>query len=240
MYTLTIEHGIEENNIFTLNIREQINVGSLLELDNIPHFQVIGYKNEIIGVHKVSLPLFRCIKKVAKGKYTISFSKKGYSLAIVTLSDKGFAGQREDESGSVIKNMLETSLPLNFVSQYLLPDNPQKLQSLVTSLAYEDSFDIIVTTGGTGIAPTDLTPEALLPLLTRRFHGFEQAMMTASFAKTPNALISRAFVGTMQESFIIALQGSPKAVKENLETIIPSLRHTLEKLKGSKDDCARL
>ncbi len=239
MNTLTIENEIEEESVFTLDIRDEIQVGSFLKLDNVKHFQVVGYKTEQIGKHKISLPLFKCIKKVKKGSYEISFSKNGYSLAIITLSDKGYANEREDESGQVIKDILEKSLELSYCSQYLLPDNPQKLQALVSSLAYEESFDIIVTTGGTGIAPTDLTPEAIIPLLTRRFHGFEQAMMTASFAKTPNALISRAFVGTMHKCFIIALQGSPKAVKENLEAIIASLPHTLEKLHGSKEDCAR-
>ncbi len=240
MNTLKLENEVLENSIFTLDIREQLKVGSYLELNKEKHFQVIGYKKEDINEHKISLPLFKCIKKVSKGEYEISFSKKGYSLAIVTLSDKGFAGNREDKSGSLVKEIMQEALNLSYVSQYLLPDNPQRLQALVTSLAYEENFDIIITSGGTGIAPSDLTPEALIPLLTRRFHGFEQAMMTASFQKTANALISRAFVGTMEQSFIISLQGSPKAVKENLETILPSLPHALEKLHGSKEDCATL
>ncbi len=239
MQKLSFEEAILENSYLTLDIREQIEIGSYLELNEIKHFQLIGYRIEMVENHHISLPFFKCIKDVEKGEYNVTFSKKGYSLAIITLSDKGYRNEREDTSSIYIKQMLENSLELSYVSTHLLPDNPSRLQALSLHLAYEEGYDIIVTTGGTGIAPSDLTPEALIPLLTRRFHGFEQAMMMASFTKTPNALISRAFVGTMKQSFVIALQGSPKAVKENLETILPSLPHTLEKLKGSKEDCAR-
>ncbi len=231
---------IEVNSHILTGGNVQLPIGTYLINDNIKYFQVVGYQEFPLSQHIFSLPQLKALRKIESGKLTFSPSHEGYSLAVVTLSDKGYQGDREDTSGMIIHNIMQNALPLSHISHYILPDNPLRLKALVTNLAYERKYDIIISTGGTGIAPTDLTPEALIPLLSRRFHGFEQAMMTASFAKTPNALISRAFVGTMDKSFIVALQGSPKAVRENLETILPALPHSLEKLHGSTADCATL
>ncbi len=215
-------------------------IGSILSSSDSNFFQVVDHIQALIGEHTYTIPLLKSLCDTAHDSLHFTVKHKPYSLACVTLSDKGYVGQREDKSGEIIVDCIQSALPLSFTKRYLLPDNPQRLKALVLNLALEQQFDLIITTGGTGIAPTDLTPEALLPLLTRRFPGFEQAMMSASFAKTPNALISRAFVGTIEQSFIIALQGSPKAVKENLEAVLPALPHTLEKLHGSTKDCAQV
>ncbi len=219
----------------------QIPVGTFLTKGETKIFQVIDCKDVSASKHTYSLPLLKNLVEIEKDElFSLSPVKEGYSLAIVTLSDKGYQGNREDTSGELIHQIMQQALPLSFINHYMLPDNPTRLKALVSKLALENQYDIIITTGGTGIAPTDLTPEAIIPLLTRRFHGFEQAMMAASFQKTPNALISRAFVGTIEKTFIVALQGSPKAVRENLEVIMPALPHTLDKLNGSTIDCATL
>lgn len=116
---------------------------------------------------------------------TLSVSRSGYAVAVVTLSDKGYAGQREDRSGPALQEALRAALPLCHEQRFLLPDEPAALRALVLELAVGQGYDLIVSTGGTGLAPRDLTPEALLPVLDRRVPGFEQAMMQASLAKTP-------------------------------------------------------
>ncbi len=231
---LDIDAHVSEKNM-------QIPMGSILYHNNEKFFEVAGYNLFTSNQHTFSLPYLKALKEIENDELLeFEVKKEGYSLAIVTLSDKGYQGQREDVSGELIHSIMQQALPLAFIKKYILPDDPKRLKAMIARLAYENQYDIIITTGGTGIAPTDLTPEAILPLLTRRFHGFEQAMMAVSFQKTSNALISRAFVGTIDECFVVALQGSPKAVRENLETILPALPHALDKLKGSTADCAKL
>lgn len=215
-------------------------IGLKLFEDNIPIFQVIGYEEKCIHSHIYTLPKLKTLVDIEERAYKLTEVRAGYSLGIITLSDKGYIGEREDMSGQIIDEMIKNTLPICFTASYILPDNPLRLMALVSKLAYEFQYDVIISTGGTGIAPSDLTPEAIIPLLTRRFYGFEQAMMAASMTKTPNALISRAFAGTLEKTFYLALQGSPKAVKENLEVVLPALPHALSKLHGDTSDCAQI
>ena len=122
---------------------------------------------------------------------------------------------------------------------FMIPDDPQALRALVMELALGQGYDLILTSGGTGLAPRDTTPEALLPLFERRLPGFEQAMMQASLAKTPTAAVSRAVAGTLGRTIVITLPGSRKAVSENLAAILPALGHALEKLHGDPSDCGK-
>lgn len=163
--------------------------------------------------------------------------KNGYSLAIITLSDKGSQGLRRDESGPLLAEMVRAALPIAFTGHFLLPDDPQKLKSLFARLALELRYDLILTTGGTGVGPRDNTPEATRPLLDRELPGFSQAMMAASLAHTPNAAISRGLAGLMGQSLVINFPGSKKAVCENLEAILPAIPHTLKKIHGDPADC---
>ncbi len=188
------------------------------------------------GGHAVPVVWATALRKIS-GKIPAIPIKSGYSLAWVTLSDKGFAGQRQDMSGPLIKALLLRSLPLDFDQGFLLPDNPEQLRPLALDLALVQGFDLIVCSGGTGLAERDLTPEALLPILDRRLAGFEQAMLAASLAKTPHAAISRALAGTIGRSLILALPGSKKGSTENLEAVIPALGHALAKLQGDPADC---
>lgn len=164
--------------------------------------------------------------------------KIGFTLAVITLSDKGFAGKRVDESGPSVQNLVGESIHLVENRRFLLPDNKAMLRELVTTLARNQGYDLIITTGGTGLSETDITAEALLPLLDSRLSGFEIAMMQKSIEKTPMAMISRAFCGIMAKSIILAVPGSVKGAVENVEVVLPALSHALAKLGGDTSDCA--
>lgn len=176
-------------------------------------------------------------KQISAGKYTLSAEQKGLSLAWITLSDKGAAGEREDQSGPLIESLCREHLPIAHAQGYMIPDVAHDLKGLLNNLALIQYSDLIITTGGTGVGPRDITPEVMLSVLERRLTGFEQAMMTASLQKTHNAVISRAMAGTLGGALIINLPGSKKAVAENLEAVLPAIEHTIAKLQGDKADC---
>ena len=168
----------------------------------------------------------------------LAIKKEGYSLAYVTLSDKGAAGQRKDEAGPLIAEMIKNVLPLSIAEGYLIADESDDLKALLMHLAHVDGFDLIMTTGGTGVGPRDVSPEATLSVIDKRLPGFERAITATGLAKTPHAMISRAVAGTIGESVVVNFPGSPKAVRESLEAVLPALKHTVDKLQGDKTDCA--
>lgn len=175
------------------------------------------------------------------GEYPCSlYRPEGYSLAWITLSDKGAAGKRKDESGPMIRDMVGKTLDLKHGQGFIIPDDLSQLKALLTDVALTQKFDLIFTTGGTGVGPRDITPEATLAVIEKRLPGFERAMTAASLVKTPHGAISRAVAGTLGETVIVNLPGSPKAVAECLEPLLPTLRHTMDKLKGDPADCAIL
>jgi molybdopterin adenylyltransferase len=180
--------------------------------------------------------------RIEPGAQSWTATKCGHSLAWITLSDKGYAGLREDRAGPLIVEVLDKQsggpLELAWVQGFLLPDEPGRLRSLLTELALEQGYDLIVTTGGTGVAPRDTTPETTLAVIDKRLPGMEAAMLQVSLRKTPHAVISRAVVGILGRALIINLPGSPKAVRENLEALLPALDHALAKLQGDPSDCA--
>ncbi len=163
--------------------------------------------------------------------------KEGFSLAWITLSDTCAAWGREDLSGPRLAELVGGTLPLCHAQGFVLPDDPARLRALVADLALHQRFDLILSSGGTGVGPRDTTPEAVLPLLDKRLPGFEQAMLLASLQKTPHAVISRAVAGAVGTSLLLTLPGSLKAVSENLQAVLPALRHTLEKLQGDTAPC---
>ena len=174
---------------------------------------------------------------IESGSIEFSLVKQGLSVAWVTLSDKGSRGEREDRSGPLIDTLMKEHLTIGFSQGFLLPDAPDNLKQLLTNLALQQEYDVICTTGGTGVGPRDTTPEATLAVIDKRLYGFEQAMMQTSLAKTHNAVISRAVAGTLGGSLLINLPGSRKAVAENLEAVLPAIQHTVDKLQGDTADC---
>jgi molybdopterin adenylyltransferase len=172
------------------------------------------------------------------GATTLRSWTSGYSLAWVTLSDKGAAGLRDDASGPLIGDMVATEIGLSVIQGHILPDDQRGLKALITDLALSQRFDIVVTTGGTGVAPRDITPEATLAVIEKRLPGFEAAMTLAGIQSTPRAVISRAVAGFLGECLVINLPGSPKGVRETLAAILPAMEHALEKCQGDQGDCA--
>lgn len=159
-------------------------------------------------------------------------------VAIITLSDSGYAGQREDRSGPLIRAMAEEA-GYEVVHTALLPDGVEPLAGELKRLCDGDMADLVLTTGGTGFSPTDLTPEATLSVVERPAPGIAEAMRWQSLQITPRAMLSRAAAGIRGKTLIVNLPGSPKAVKECLEFILPSLGHGVEILRGTADNCAR-
>ncbi len=156
-------------------------------------------------------------------------------VAVLTLSDKGAKGQREDASGPAIEKIVK-EIKAEIVSYDILPDDKAKIKRKLISLCKK--ADIILTTGGTGVSPRDVTPDATKEVIRYEVPGIAEAMRTEGLKKTPYAMISRAVAGVRGETLIINLPGSPKAVAENLSVILPVLSHTIEKIKGCTDDCA--
>ena len=154
-----------------------------------------------------------------------------FNLGILTISDKGWQGQRYDASGKAIRDsplVLDNSV----VKYEVIPDEVDTIAGKLTEWADEGNVDIILTTGGTGLGPRDVTPEATLSIVDKVVPGFTEAMRTQAFNVTPFAILSRAVAGVRGKCLIINLPGSPKAVRECLEIISPTLPHAVEILKG--------
>ncbi|MCD6582982.1 MAG: MogA/MoaB family molybdenum cofactor biosynthesis protein [Desulfuromusa sp.] len=159
-----------------------------------------------------------------------------YQIGILTLSDKGACGEREDESGALLAEMVAG---LGHVVRYqVIADEQDKIILMLKSWVDDLHLDIILTTGGTGLSPRDVTPQATAEVLDYQVQGMAEAMRAASLRKTPRAMLSRALVGVRRQTLIINLPGSPKAARENFEVLLPVLPHALAKLKGDPDDCA--
>ncbi|WP_333651252.1 MogA/MoaB family molybdenum cofactor biosynthesis protein [Lacrimispora sp.] len=161
-----------------------------------------------------------------------------YRAGIVTLSDKGAAGEREDLSGAVIREILEQA-GFEVVSYKILADEGEDLKAELVRLSDEVKCDLVLTTGGTGFSPRDVTPEATLAIADRNAPGIAEAMRAYSMTVTKRAMLSRAVSVIRKSTLIINLPGSPKAVRESLEYILDTLSHGLEILSGKGGECAR-
>lgn len=159
-------------------------------------------------------------------------------VAILTASDKGSRGEREDLSAQVIREML-APLGAEVVAYDIVPDEKEQLTAKMTEYADEKQVDLVLTTGGTGLTPRDVTPEATREVIDREIPGIPEAMRAAGLRHTPHAMLSRAVAGTRGKTLIINLPGSPRAVRENLEVVLPALPHALETLQGRGGECAR-
>lgn len=161
-----------------------------------------------------------------------------WKAAVMTLSDKGYAGEREDKSGPLVCEMLrEEGFEVEKI--LLLPDDKEEIKKNLCKLCDENRFDIIFTTGGTGLGPRDCTPEATAEVADRNVPGIAEAMRLASLKITPRAMLSRGVSVIRGKTLIINLPGSPKAVRENLEAVLPSLGHGLAILTGRTGECGQ-
>ncbi len=159
-------------------------------------------------------------------------------VAIITSSDTGYRGEREDLSGPAVKEIVEAA-GYRVVSMDILPDEREVLAARMAELADKNLAELILTTGGTGFSPRDVMPEATEDIVERRVPGIPEAMRAYSMTITKRAMLSRAAAGIRKQTLIINLPGSPKAVKESLSYIIDALGHGIEILTGEAGNCAR-
>ncbi len=161
-----------------------------------------------------------------------------FKVAVITSSDSGYAGQREDKSGPVIVEMAEKA-GFEVVSTQLLPDDKEKLKAAMIKICDENTADLILTTGGTGFSKRDVMPEATKEIAEKDVPGIPEAMRYFSLQITGRAMLSRAAAAIRKETLIVNMPGSPRAVGECLEYILPHLMHGLEILTGKASNCAR-
>jgi molybdopterin adenylyltransferase len=157
-------------------------------------------------------------------------------VSILTISDRGARGEREDTSGITIQDLLK-GLPSEVIHYEIIPDERNVIKEALIRCTDVLHSDLILTTGGTGLSPRDLTPDATLEVIEKEVPGFSEAMRAEGLKNTPYAIISRAICGVRKQTLIINLPGSPKAVRECLNVILPALPHALLKLKGDQDEC---
>jgi molybdenum cofactor synthesis domain-containing protein len=156
-------------------------------------------------------------------------------VGILTSSDKGAAGQREDTSGAAIREILE-GIGGRVERYEVVPDDEATLSDRLRAWADADRLDVIVTTGGTGLGPRDVTPDATLRVIDRQVPGMAEAMRQAGLQSTPMAMLSRGVVGVRGRTLIVNLPGSERGVRQNLAVLLPVLNHAVETLRGEAGD----
>jgi molybdopterin adenylyltransferase len=159
-----------------------------------------------------------------------------FTFGVLTMSDKGSRGEREDTSGPYLLQTLK-ELGYQQKAYTVIPDRVEAIQETLISWVDDEKIDLILTTGGTGVAPTDVTPEAMVDVIEKEIPGMAEAMRAESLKKTPNAVLSRGKAGIRGNSLIINLPGSEKAARENIAVLLPALAHALDKIQGGTSDC---
>ena len=162
-----------------------------------------------------------------------------YCAAVLTVSDRSFRGERPDTGGPLVEELLENA-GYEVVWTGIVPDEQMQIEEQLRQTADSGTVQLLVTTGGTGFAPRDVTPEATIAVCDRLTPGIPEAMRSASMQVTARAMLSRAQAGIRKGTLILNLPGSPNAAKENLEAVLPAIGHGLEMLSGRPADCAKL
>ena len=157
--------------------------------------------------------------------------------SVIIVSDKGYAGVREDASGPLLADHLR-EMGAEVVGLEIIPDEQDQIERVLTHLADEDRLDLVITSGGTGPAPRDATPEATLAVIEREVPGLAEVLRFEGYRKTPMAVISRGVAGIRGGTLIVNLPGSPKAVREGMETLAPILPHAIKMLRGKDTEHA--
>jgi molybdopterin adenylyltransferase len=160
-----------------------------------------------------------------------------FKAGVLTISTKGSLGQREDESGQLAVRLLENE-GFRIAKTKIVPDSIRQIADTLIEWIDNERLSLIVTSGGTGLSPTDVTPQAMEEVIDYEVPGITEAMRAASLKKTAHSMLSRAIAGVRGNSLIINLPGSPNGVKENLSLVLPALKHGLSKLAGDTTDCA--
>jgi molybdenum cofactor synthesis domain-containing protein len=160
-------------------------------------------------------------------------------FAVLTLSDRGARREREDASGPLAVEMLSRALGGHLVTADVLPDDRGTLERAIVRLADDELCDLVITTGGTGLSPRDVAPEATLTVCDRQVPGMAEAIRNAGLVHTPRAMLSRGVCALRGQTLVVNLSGSPKAVREQLEVILPVLPHALATVTGIPQECAR-
>lgn len=161
-----------------------------------------------------------------------------YTIGIITSSDKGYAGQREDKSGATIKEIVEEN-GFKVVKHTILPDHKEMLENEMKHMCDELKVNLILTTGGTGFSKRDITPEATKNVIEREAPGIVEAIRYYSLQITKRAMLSRAVSGIRKDTLIVNFPGSPKACKEALDFVLEELKHGIDILLGEASECAR-
>jgi len=156
---------------------------------------------------------------------------------IITVSDRSSQGLRPDASGPALTKIL-TAESIEICQTIIVPDEKQDIKKAILNLSDKKNIDLILTTGGTGVSPRDVTPDATMEVIEKQIPGMAEVMRRESSRITPHAMISRAIAGIRGSSLIINLPGSPKGATENLAAILPALKHAIEKIKGDTSECA--
>lgn len=154
-----------------------------------------------------------------------------FRAAVVTISDKGYAGEREDVSGPLLADLL-CAAGADVVAQTIVPDEPEQIQQALIHLADDLKVDVVLTTGGTGFTPRDHTPEATRAVIEREAPGLAEVLRWEGYRRTPQAVLSRGIAGLRGRTIIINLPGSPRAVREGMEILAPILPHAVQMARG--------
>lgn len=160
-------------------------------------------------------------------------------VGVLTISDRGARGERQDANYETIREMM-IGIGAQIAHYEVIPDEKEVIRARLVALSDDLHLDLVLTNGGTGLAPRDVTPDATLAVIDKEVPGMAEAMRLEGLKKLPLAMISRAVAGVRGRTLIINLPGSPKGVRENLAVVLPALPHAIDKLRGSEEDCGPL